>query len=409
MMSIRKHPQFLRYWIGDTGSAWWSQAFQVALFWTLATHAHGAQQLGWLSFWSTIPVLAGGPIVARLFHRLGVRPVMVADFILRTAAYAALTVWLAWPGLGQMWFIDAASAVWGLTFIANASGGPSLWPRLIPKEHLPVAMKLEQTGWNISAVGGAVTGGLLVMILPLTVLALMTAVVFAVASLNLYTLSIPPQHETRPPDPSPHPATIRPWRVIRSDIRLWAPLIVFWMSNLGAGGLTVIEPMMVHHWHAPAFFYGLLGALAAIAATTGAWYWPSRHSSRPMLVRLWIMEAIAGVAMTGYWVGLSQPVWAFIAAILSAGLAGGTSVMVLQLRFDALVEDIRAMVLTHIRTLLHTAGPIGALIAGQWIGHHALGPAIGATAILSIVPSVSFLLIGVGHEKHLYTGPGIDH
>lgn len=395
-MSILQYPQFLRYWIGDTASTWCSTAFQVALYWTLAIHSHGAQELGWLSFWSTAPVLVGGPIVARLFPHFGVRPVMVADFGLRGGVYGALAVWLTWHGAGQGdWFIYTGSAAMGLTFIANASGGPSFWPRLLPAADLPLAMKWEQTGWNVSAVGGSITGGLLAMTIPLPQLALAASVIFLVAGLNLGTLPVRSGQKAEKAHESRR-SPFHPWSIVRADVRLWAPLLVFWWSNLGSGDLTVVEPVMIHDWHAPAFFYGLLGATGAIMATVGAWFWPNRRSRRPMLTRLWLMETLAGLAILGYWVGLSDPAWAFIGNIVSAGLAGGTSVMVLQLRFDALPEDIRAVVLTHIRTVLHTAGPLGALIAGQWIGHHPIGPAIGVAVLLSVVPSFGLLLGRVG-------------
>ncbi len=87
-----------------------------------------------------------------------------------------------------------------------------------------------------------------------------------------------------------------------------------------------------------------------------------------MLTRLWLMEIVAGLAIAGYGVGLSHPVWAFVGDIVSAGLAGGTAVLVMELRFEALAADRRAVVLAHIRTVLQAAGPIGALMTGQWRG-----------------------------------------
>lgn len=101
-MSIRQYPRFLRYWIGDTMVSLWSQAFQVALFWTIASHSHGAQELGWLSFWSTFLVLAGGPLVAQLFARYGVRRIMVADLGVRSMAYAVLGLWLHGHGIHHL-------------------------------------------------------------------------------------------------------------------------------------------------------------------------------------------------------------------------------------------------------------------------------------------------------------------
>ncbi|MGC8488521.1 MAG: hypothetical protein ACP5QO_09935 [Clostridia bacterium] len=62
--------------------------------------------------------------------------------------------------------------------------------------------------------------------------------------------------------------------------------------------------------------------------------------------------------------------------LVSAGLAGGTAVLVMQQRCEALFEDMRAVVLAYVRTVLYTAGPIRAVVAGQWIGHHPLGPAL---------------------------------
>lgn len=232
------------------------------------------------------------------------------------------------------------------------------------------------------------------MAMPLSALALVAGGIFLLAGLNLATLSLPP-HSV--PSRLGHSA-LRPWSLIRADVRLWAPLLVFGLSNLGAGDLTVVEPVMVHGWHAPAFFYGLLGALGSLMGTVGAWFWPRRQSPRPMLTRLWLMETAAGLAIAGYWVGLTHPVWAFLGDMVSAGLAGGTAVLVMALRFDALAEDRRAVVLAHIRTVLQAAGPIGALMAGQWLGHHRLGPAIGAAVLLSVVPSLGLLVSGVGRD-----------
>ncbi|MDA8195424.1 MAG: hypothetical protein M0Z53_15730 [Thermaerobacter sp.] len=57
----------------------------------------------------------------------------------------------------------------------------------------------------------------------------------------------------------------------------------------------MVEPVVVHHWHVRAFWYGLL-AVGAFMGTAGAWFWPSRRSSRPKLPRLWFMGIGAGVA-----------------------------------------------------------------------------------------------------------------
>ena len=234
------------------------------------------------------------------------------------------------------------------------------------------------------------------MAVPLSALALIAGGIFLVAGLNLAALSLPP-HGMPSSSESGH-SVVRPWSLVRADVRLWAPLLVFWLSNLGAGDLTVVEPVMVHDWHAPAFFYGLLGALGALMGTVGAWFWPSRQSVRPMLTRLFIMETVAGLGIIGYWVGVSHPVVAFVGMIVSTGLAGGTSVMVMQLRFEALPEGTRPVVLAHIRAVLQAAGPIGALVAGQWLGHHRMGPAIGAAVLLSVVPSMGLLVTRTGRD-----------
>ncbi len=47
------------------------------------------------------PVLGGGPIVARLFYRYAIRPVIVADFCVRAGVYGALAVWLTGHGVSR--------------------------------------------------------------------------------------------------------------------------------------------------------------------------------------------------------------------------------------------------------------------------------------------------------------------
>ncbi len=103
------------------------------------------------------------------------------------------------------------------------------------------------------------------MTVPLSMLALITGGIFLIAGLNLAALSLPPHRVPSSSESKKSP--MRPWSFVRSDVRLWAPLLVFWLSNHGSGDLAVVEPFMVHDWHAPAFFYGLMGALGAALKT----------------------------------------------------------------------------------------------------------------------------------------------
>lgn len=278
--------------------------------------------------------------------------------------------------------------------MAQSSGGPGLWPQLIAESFLPTAMKFEQTGWNVAALTGSTLGGALVMVLPLAWVAGITSVVFLASAVNLSLVSMM-DHQLSTKRPT---LTVRPSTIIFGDVRLWGPLIVFWMSNIGGGVLMVVEPLMVQQWRATGVVYGLLGALGAIMATVGAWFWPGRPSHRPLLHRVLLMEVVAGITMWGYWWGIAMPFWAFFGAGLSAGLAGGTSVMVMQLRFNVLDVDLRPIVLTYLRMLLQAAGPIGAVLAGAFLQHHGLKSAIMAVVTISIVPSVVLLISP--HVRH---------
>ncbi len=192
-MSIGQYPQFLRYWIGDTASLWWGNTFQVALYWghgdpcprcpgtgVVELLVHDSRVRGWPYRGSVVSPFRGSPSDGHGF-------LLARGGVWRPGSLARMAWRRPWG------VIDAASAAWGLTFIANASGGPSLWPRLIPETGLSLAMKLEQTGWNVSAVGGSITGGLLAMVVPLSALALIAGAIFLVAGLNLAALSLPPR------------------------------------------------------------------------------------------------------------------------------------------------------------------------------------------------------------------------
>jgi len=391
-MPLWQFPQFVRYWIGDVLVAWASQTVQVALYWVLAGGPHGPAQLGVLSFCSMAPVIIGGPIVVRLFQRIGIRPLMVADLVARALAYGGCSIWI----LEQHHEIIhtaipfyIASAISGVSFMATTAGGPNLWPRLVPKDQLTQVMSLEQIGWNIASVGGSLTGALLINIIPLDAILIGASGLFLLGGLNLITVRLSSSRSQHPPL-GPTEST-RPLSMIQHDPRIWIPLVVFWFSNLAVGGVMIIEPLIIHRWRAPSDFYGVLMGLEAIAAIIGAWFLPKITRTRNLLSRILWMELIAGMLWMGITQAIHHPFLLYVGVIGAAGVSGGTSVLVQRLRFDLIEEQHRPALLTYIRTWLHIPGPVGALLAGIFLSAHSLTTLAWLLVACATIPSALFL------------------
>ena len=98
--------------------------------------------------------------------------------------------------------------------------------------------------------------------------------------------------------------------------------------------------------------------------------WKSRGA---LLRRVLVFESAAGILTLLYLPGPTTPEWSFAAKLVTAAVGATTATWVLRLRFELIGEVERPSILAYIRTALHTAAPVGGVLAGM-LWHPACTP-----------------------------------
>lgn len=395
MWRVLSIPAYLRYWLGDLAAGTFDQFIQVAILWYLAKYGHSAYALGWYVFSTEAPVAIGGPFAALLFRKLHVRAAMVLDFAIRSASYGFLACSLLVAPATQVawWKFDVVAAINALVFMATSAGGPNLWQQLVPPSGMDQAIQAEQIGWNIAGLLGPIGAGLLANFIGLPAIVASTAVIFGAAAINLGTLRVrggTTQQASKVVQVGFRQALTR----ILGEPTILVTTGVFWIANLVSGFMAVLWPLVVQvFWHGSAALYGALLTVGSVGALVGSITlagWKGRGS---LVRRALALELAAGALMLLYLPGLTTPAWSFAARFMTAAVGAATATWVLRLRFDLIDEAERPSILAYIRTALHTAAPVGGLLAGM-LWHPAWAPILLVScAATSIVPNAIGLLV----------------
>lgn len=385
-------PVYARYWAGDLASGLFDQLAQVAILWYLARYGQSAYALGWYAFSMTAPVVVGGPLIAFLFRKLQVRTVMVLDLVVRTVGYGFLALSLLLTPLHDVhwWTFDLVACANALVFMATSAGGPNLWSHLVPPTDIDQAIQAEQIGWNAGALLGPLLAGLLIAVWGLPVILLLTAVVFGAAALNLATVPIIVGEEPSAMETVSLAAT---WAKVRGEQALWLTTVVFWLANLVSGSLVVLWPLIVRRfWHGSSALYGALLTVESVGGLVGSMTLAGWIGKGSVLRRVLVGEFVAGALLLLLLPGLTIPGWSFVAMFASSAIGVSTATWVLRLRFDLIREGERPAMLAYIRTALHTAAPIGGLLAGTFWNPAWAPVLLAAGAAVTTLPNVMGLL-----------------
>ncbi|MDA8345533.1 MAG: hypothetical protein M0Z66_08615 [Thermaerobacter sp.] len=326
---------------------------------------------------------------------------MVFDLAIRTLGYGFLAVsLLVTPNhVVHWWTFDFVACSNAVVFMATSAGGPNLWPRLVPSSAIGQAIQAEQIGWNVGTLLGPLSAGLLINLIGLPAIVTLTAVVFGLTAFNLATV---PLKTSAAEESSPPPAIdlAAVWARVRGEQALWLTTVVFWTTNLVSGFLAVLWPLIVQRfWHGSVTLYGALLTVESVGGLVGSMSlagWTGRGS---LLRRVLIGELAAGLAMLLLLPGLMSPTWSFVALFASSAIGVSTATWVLRLRFDLIREAERPPMLAYIRTALHTAAPIGGLLAGI-LWRPAWAPVLLAASVaVTTFPSMVGLLVS-RHSRH---------
>ena len=373
-------PGFRRFWLGFTASAFGDAMSQTALVWFVYSETASPRAVGALMFAYSAPILVGGLLAGPLLDRFDRRRAMLADNLVRGAAFALVPL-LHWAGALALWHVYLTAAIYGFLMMISLAGGPALVPSLVRPEHLATANALEILAFTLGrVVGPALAGALLPTVGAPAILAL-DAVTYLVFALMLARIEAPPQPAARPAGTGGLGPALR---LLTGHPVLLATTVMFMTYNLGAGALGVWLPVLADRvlGGGPGLYGGLLACMAIgeVAASLAAGRW---RPPMPLGAAICLAQVVTGLALLGV----------LAAALAGTGIAGVGAALVVwgaatapltiwaqTLRMRIIPEPLRGRAFALLRTIM------GALAAGLLLPLIGVPAMIGLSAVLAGAP-----------------------
>ncbi|HEY1659843.1 MAG TPA: MFS transporter [Candidatus Sulfotelmatobacter sp.] len=390
------HRNFRILWMGALTSSIGTWMQKVAQAWLIVTMtgSRSAFFLGLDSFFGDLPLLLFTMIGGVFADRRDRRHMILMSQIIQmlVAMVLAALIYAKRIHIAQ---------VLGLSFIVGcvrAFGGPayeSLLPTLVGKEHLPNAIALNSTQFNLAQVIGPFLAGAALAAFGMVVCFGLNSISFLfviAAILSLRDVHVPPM------------ATESMVAQFRSGLRFvqGSPNLVtvmvlgFFVAFLGVPLLTFLPVITRDVFHRDVGFYTqlmtFLGAGAVMGALVVAWLGKNRHMGRTLLISL----TLFGTIIIGF--GLSRNTY-LSALILFMG--GSLFVMCSSLTTSLaqllVPPEFRGRVLSIYLFAFLGGSPLGGLASGWLVTRFGSAPlmlVVNGTALMFV--ALCFLIHGQG-------------
>ena len=365
-----EHPQFRRYFIGQSIALIGGFAHNVAMAWLAFRLTGSVAVLGVVGFASLSPALIVSPFAGLLADRYPRREMLIGilGFVgLLGLALAALTA-LDWMNATVL---IAAAFVRGIAFAVEIPIRHAFLVDLITdRAVLPNAVALHSTALNTARFIGPAIGGLLIGWVGEAACFLLHPITLTATLIQLLRIRTVPQ-PPRKSGGSFFGDFVEGWRYAFNDPVIARMLAGVFALGFGVGPYVHLMPAAVAelfgaHPELVGLFISSAGAGAMIAAITLAARRGSRHLQRIALAGN--LSAVIGLAAfsRSSWMPLS------IAGMLLVGLGvitqAVTTNMTIQKRVD---DDKRGRVMAIYTAMFIGATPLGSLFfgqVGQWTG-----------------------------------------
>lgn len=365
-----EHPQFRRYFIGQSIALIGGFAHNVAMAWLAFRLTGSVAVLGIVGFASLSPALIVSPFAGLLADRYPRREMLIGmlGFVaLLGLALAALTA-LDWMNATVL---IAAAFVRGIAFAIEIPIRHAFLVDLITdRAVLPNAVALHSTALNTARFIGPAIGGLLIGWVGEAACFLLHPITLTATLIQLLRIRTVPQ-PPRKSGGSFFGDFVEGWRYAFNDPVIARMLAGVFALGFGVGPYVHLMPAAVAelfgaHPELVGLFISSAGAGAMIAAITLAARRGSRHLQRIALAGN--LSAVIGLAAfsRSSWMPLS------IAGMLLVGLGvitqAVTTNMTIQKRVD---DDKRGRVMAIYTAMFIGATPLGSLFfgqVGQWTG-----------------------------------------
>ena len=384
-LSIFKHQGYRHYWFGRQLVAAARQmvsAIIVLHVYDLARQTRSVEEsaflAGMVGLAQFLPVLMLSLIGGQAADRFDRKMILIISNILRLGLLAALFFASAAPTATALIAIFILSALMGGINAFTPAASNSLYPQLVPRAELPLAIAWNSLGYQGAAILGPAIGGFLYIGGPQTVYA--AACFIIVIAIIIFYSAQTPKHR---PVESVHSLTmiIEGLRYVR-DNKIVLGAISLDLIVVFFGGATALLPFFARDvLHVGPEGFGYLRAAPAVGAIlVGIWL-----AARPLTARVgpWMLIAVGifGFAMLGF--ALSKVFWLSLLFLAISGGADIISVFVRQSLIQLATPDAMRGRVSSVSFIFISAsnelgefesgvaarflGPIGAVILGAGV------------------------------------------
>jgi MFS family permease len=408
---------FRLLWTGMTLSALGDSMSLVALLWLVYQTTGSVRQLGWFVAAYTAPVAIGGLAAGSVLDRFDRRAVLLADNLLRGAAFATVPLLYHAHALA-LWHLYLVAVLFALCKMLPLAGVPAMIPELVPPQELDSANALESIGYGVATLAGpAAAGVLLTHLNGADVIAVDAATYLTFAAL-LWRSRPPARRPSADLAPAPAAggvqadgnleAAVSPEVGVGVDVKdvpagngagvlpalrfvlgqpaIVATTVMFMLFNVGLGIILVLLPVYARTVLAGgATGFGLLSSALAGGELAGAAAAGMVSSRWPLGRAIAGSQLAAGAFLLGL-VALPQLPGAVAVLGLSAVCSGPLTVWAQTLRMRLIPAHLRGRVFGLLRTSMQATPPLGGLAASLLLAGPGLRQAVLATALLIGVP-----------------------
>ena len=329
-LKIFRHQGYRHYWIARQLISAERQMVAVAIGWQIYDLARltrsveeSAFLLGLVGLAQFLPVLLLSLVGGQAADRIDRKMILVVSNIIRLLIIGGLFAASLAPAAAAIPAIFTAAVLMGCVNAFTPAASNALYPTLIPRGELPLAIAWNSLGYQAAAIIGPALGGFLYIGGPQLVYGVAGAIA-AIAILIFWTAQTP-AHQ---PDKNARGLAmviaglryVRDNKVVLGAISLDLVVVFF-------GGVTALLPVFARDvLHVGAEGLGLLRAAPALGAAMVAFAVAVKPLERR--VGAWLLGSIAvyGAAMIGF--AFSQFLWLSMALLAITGAADMISVFI---------------------------------------------------------------------------------
>lgn len=360
-MSVLRNANFRRLFIGQLVSTYGNNLYVLALPWYIYSITNSKLDLTVVGFADYVPALAG-LFLGVLVDRWRKQRVMLWSDVIRMLLAFTICLVVALHGGFLAIFVLALLIQFIGSFFSPASG--AFTPLLVPKEDLPQAMGLNQSGNGIVRMLSMVSGGVLMTSIKASMMFFIDGVTFAVSVVSIVLIRVSediPIHARRR-------NYGQDWKQgFRSLIRSQRILQIFLggtIANFGlAPAIIVLTTWVKGPMHGTSTTYGLTTGAMILGTIFGGVFLGklTKIISAKYILQYGLMLLGSCLGLIAVW---ADPYWCMMLLLLSgfaiSSLNGALDVLLVNL----VPQTMRGRIFGIFNAIMVTASPLGLAVFG---------------------------------------------